>query len=185
MDPREMHLQPTGFCYKLYNFFTKALASQALKTVVLGRSRRHSSSSTSLRGSDSKARKDIRSETPSKVDDEKKLPPAESFIGDSISSPVHEAEEKNNLCTSIDNMKGENEASTLPTKSLAPTRSIKKTVSISENVEEIPPPRKLKRKWSRSSQKSISLDPEEEPMPSPRPILKVPSDLDDKSYSFS
>ncbi|QHO45458.1 hypothetical protein HN51_014641 [Arachis hypogaea] len=41
MDQRELHLQPLGICYKLYNFIIKTLASQALKTVTLGRPNLH------------------------------------------------------------------------------------------------------------------------------------------------
>ncbi|XLR26404.1 hypothetical protein HN51_039619 [Arachis hypogaea] len=41
MDQRELHLQPLGICYKLYNFIIKTLASQALKTVTLGRPNSH------------------------------------------------------------------------------------------------------------------------------------------------
>lgn len=185
MDKREFHLQPMGICYRLYHFLTKALASQALKTVTLGCSRRDSSRSSAVRSSDSNAKKEVQSETQCKVDDGKKLPPTEGVPGDSISSVQQQAEEKSKPCMNVDKMEGENAALTLPTPSLAPTRSIKKTVSISENVEEIPPPKKLKRKWSRSFQKSFSLDQEEEPIPPPRSILKVGSDLNDKSNPFS
>lgn len=174
-----------GICYRLYHFLKKALALQVSKTVTLGRSRRDSSSSTAVRSSDSKAKRKVQSETPCEVDDGKKLPATEGVVGDSISSPVQQAEEKNKPCMNVDKMEGENAALTLPMPSLAPTRSIKKTVSISENVEEIPPPKKLKRKWSRSFQKSFSLDQEEEPIPPPRSILKVGSDLNDKSNPFS
>ncbi|CAJ1976176.1 unnamed protein product [Sphenostylis stenocarpa] len=186
MDRREFHLQPMSICYRIYHFLIKSLTSQASKTVTLGRSRHESSSSTALRGSESRAEKEVQSETPSEVDDDKKLPPSEGIVADSISSDVQEAEEKNNPCMNVDNkMEGKNEVFTLPTPSLAPTRSIKKTVSINENVEEIRPPKKLKRKWSKSLQKIGSRDEDEESMPPPRSILKVSSDLSDKSYSFS
>jgi len=181
-----------GICCRLYHFLKKALTSQASKTVTLGRSRHDSSSSTALRGSDSKAKEEVRSDTPSQVDDGKKLPPTEGLAGDSISSHVQLAEEKNNSCMNDDNkMEGKNEVLTsptpipTPTPTLAPTRSIKKTVSINENVEEIRPPKKFKRIWSKSFQKIGSRDEEEEPMPPPRPILKLASDLTDKSYSYS
>ncbi|XP_020201840.1 uncharacterized protein LOC109787697 [Cajanus cajan] len=161
MDQREFHLQHVGICNRLYHFLTKVLASQALKTVTLGHSKRQSSSSTAIRGS-------------GQVED-KKLPPTQPLVGDSISKP----------CKNVDENKGENVASTLPTASLAPMPSIKKTVSINENVEEIPPPKKLKKKWSKSFQKSFSQDQDEEPSTPPRSILKVPSDLNDKSNSIS
>ena len=177
-----------AFCCRLYNFLKRALTLQASKTVTLGRSRHDSSSSTALSSSDSKEKKEVQSETPSEVDDGKKLPPTEGVVGDSVSSHVQQAEEKNNSCMNIDDKKeGKNEVltSATPTSTLAPTRSIKKTVSINENVEEIRPPNKLKRIWSKSFQKIGSRDEEEEPMPPPRPILKLASDLTDKSYSCS
>ncbi|KOM55036.1 hypothetical protein LR48_Vigan10g092800 [Vigna angularis] len=186
MDKREFQFQPMGICCRLYHFLKKALTSQASKKVTLGRSRHDSSSSTALRGSDSKAKEEVQSKTPSEVDDGKKLPPTEGLAGDSISSHVQLAEEKNNSCMNDDNkMEGKNEVLTSPTPAptLAATRSIRKTVSINENVEEIPPPKKFKRIWSKSFQKIGSRDEEEEPMPPPRPILKVASDLTDKSYS--
>ncbi|KAK7344216.1 hypothetical protein VNO77_13575 [Canavalia gladiata] len=177
MDQRAFHLQPTGICYKLYHFITKTLASQALKTVTLGRSKHHSSTSTAVRGSDSKANTEVQSETPSK-DDDKKLPPTEGF-------PAQQAEEKNNPCMNVDEVAGENVSLTLPKPSLQETRSIKKTVSINANVEEIPPMKKLKKKRSRSFQKSTSLEQEEEEPKPLRSILKVGSDLNDKSYTIS
>ncbi|ESW16758.1 hypothetical protein PHAVU_007G182700 [Phaseolus vulgaris] len=188
MNLREFNLQPMAFCCRLYNFLKRALTLQASKTVTLGRSRHDSSSSTALSSSDSKEKKEVQSETPSEVDDGKKLPPTEGVVGDSVSSHVQQAEEKNNSCMNIDDKKeGKNEVltSATPTSTLAPTRSIKKTVSINENVEEIRPPNKLKRIWSKSFQKIGSRDEEEEPMPPPRPILKLASDLTDKSYSCS
>jgi len=177
-----------AICCRLYYFLKRALTLQASKTVTLGRSRHDSSSLTTLRGSDSKAKEEDQSETPSEVDDGKKLPSTEGLVGDSIATHVQQAEEKNNSCMNIDNkMEGKNEVLTLPTptSTLAPTRSIKKTVSINENVEEIRPPNKFKRIWSKSFQKIGSRDEEEEPMPPPRPILKVGSDITDKSYSGS
>ncbi|TKY52186.1 hypothetical protein E2542_SST23706 [Spatholobus suberectus] len=154
MDQREFHLQPMGICSRLYHFLTKALASQAFKKVTLGRSRHHNSSSTAVRGSDSKAKQE-------------------------------EDEEKNNPCMNVDKMEGENVTPTSPATSLAPTGPIKKTVSMNENVVEIPPPRKLK-KWSSSVQKSSSLDQDEESTTTtPRSILKVGSDLNDKSNPVS
>lgn len=186
MDEREFQFQPMGICCRLYHFLKKALTWQASKKVTLGRSRRDSSRSTALRGSDSKAKEEVQSETPTEVDDGKKLPPTEGLAGDSISSHVQLAEEKNNSYMNDDNkMEAKNEILTSPTPTLAATRSIKKTVSINENVEEIPPPKKFKSIWSKSFQKIGSRDEEEEPMPPPRPILKLASDLTDKSYSGS
>ncbi|KAL2325463.1 hypothetical protein Fmac_024521 [Flemingia macrophylla] len=158
MDQTEYHLQPMGICNRLYHFLTKALASQALKTVTLGRPRHKSSSSTAIRGSG-----DV---------DDKKLPPTQPLVGGSTSEP----------CMNVDE-KGENEALTLPTATLAPTRSITKTVSIDEKVQEIPLPKRLKKKRSKFSQKFFPLD-QEEPSTPPRSILKVPSDLN-KSNSIS
>ncbi|KAK7277889.1 hypothetical protein RJT34_22908 [Clitoria ternatea] len=182
MDQRQFHFHPMGICQKVYHFITKTLALQALKTVTLGCSTKYSSSSTAVKGPDSKKNKEVRLETPRK-DDNKQLPPTQGLAGGSISSAAVQAEEKNNPCMKIDEKKGENTTLTLPMATLLPTKSLKKTVSINENVEEIPPSKKLKKKRSRSFQRTSSTDQEEEEEPKPpRSILKGGSDLNDKSY---
>ncbi|KAJ1387469.1 hypothetical protein SESBI_39991 [Sesbania bispinosa] len=155
MDQREFHLHPLGICYRLYHFITKTLALHALKTVTLGRSPHYNED-----------------------DDNKELPPTHG------SSPAQQAEEKNNPCRNVDGVAGENMA--LPKAGLSQATSLKKTVSISENVEEILPSKKIKKKRSKLSfQKSSSMDQEEEEEPKPlRSILKVGSDLKDKSNSI-
>ncbi|XP_040868322.1 uncharacterized protein [Glycine max] len=46
MDQRELNL---GICYRLYHFIMETLASQAMKTVTLGRSSHYDSSSTKVK----------------------------------------------------------------------------------------------------------------------------------------
>lgn len=158
MDQRELHLQHLGICYKLYYFITKTLASQALKTVTLGCSTRNSSTSTAPRGSDCEADKVVR-----------------------LGIPCNKAEDKDSPCTNVDEMVKEG------TTRLPKRISLKKSVSICDNVEHILPNKKIKKK-SKSFQKSSSLDQEEEEEeeePKPlRSILKVGSDLNDQSNSI-
>ncbi|CAJ2628641.1 unnamed protein product [Trifolium pratense] len=153
MDQRELHLQHPGICYKLYNFITKTLASQALKTVTLGCSMRYSSTSTAPRASDSEVDKVVRSKT-----------------------PYNKAEDKDSPCMKTNEMVRDDMAR-LPKR-----MSLKKSVSINDNVEHILPNKKNKKR-SKSFQKSSSLDQEEEEEdeePKPlRSILKVSSDLKD------
>ncbi|CAK8572413.1 unnamed protein product [Lathyrus sativus] len=153
MDQREFHFQHLGICHKLYYFITKTLASQALKTVTLGCSTPYNSTSTASKGSDSEANKVVRSET-----------------------PCNKAEDKDSGCMKIDEKVREDAAR------LAKKTSLRKSVSINDNVEEILPNKKNKRR-SKSFQKSSSLDQEEEPKPL-RSILKVDSDLKDKFNSI-
>lgn len=172
MDQRECPLQPFGICYKLYHFITKTLASQALKTVTLGRPTPYTSSSTAARDCSSKADKVVRLED----DDGKELQPTQCLIGDSTSSPAQQGEGKNEPCMEGDEMVGED---VTPQEAKPP----KKMVSINENVEEILPSKK-KKKRSKSFQKSRSRGQEEEEEEEPKPgrsILRVSSDLNDKS----
>lgn len=178
MDQRELHLQNLGICYGFYNFITKTLAPRALKTVTFGRCTHCSSASTALRGSESKPNKVGRSETPCK---NKELPPTQGLFGDCISSPPSKAEEKNNPSMNVGGTGKDIKAS------LPKMKSLRKTVSISDNVEEIVPSKMMKKKRSKSFKKSGSLDQEEEEEDEPKPlrsILKVSSDLNDKSNSI-
>jgi hypothetical protein len=153
MDQRELHLQHLGICYKLYNFITKTLASQALKTVTLGCSTRYSSTSTGPRGTDSEADKVVRSKT-----------------------PYNKADDNDSPCMKTNEMVRED------TARLPKRISLKKSVSINDNVEHILLNKNKKR--SKSFQKSSSLDQEEEEEQEPKPlrsILKMSSDLKDKS----
>ncbi|KAK2456488.1 hypothetical protein QL285_003849 [Trifolium repens] len=154
MDQRELHLQHLGICYKLYNFITKTLASQALKTVTLGCSTRYSSTSTGPRGTDSEADKVVRSKT-----------------------PYNKADGNDSPCIKTNEMVREDMAR-LPKRI-----SLKKSVSINDNVEHILLNKKNKKR-RKSFQKSSSLDQdeeEEEEEPKPlRSILKVSSNLKDK-----
>ncbi|GAU21385.1 hypothetical protein TSUD_32140 [Trifolium subterraneum] len=154
MDQRELHLQHLGICYKLYNFITTTLASQALKTVTLGCSTHYRTTSTAPRGSDSEADKMVRLET-----------------------PCNKAKDKDSPCMNVGEMVREDKAR------LQKRISLKKSVSINDNVEHILPNKKNKKR-SKSFQKSSSLDQEEEDDEEPKPlrsILKVSSDLKDKS----
>ncbi|XP_019428087.1 PREDICTED: uncharacterized protein LOC109336135 isoform X1 [Lupinus angustifolius] len=154
MDPREFHLQPMGICYKLYHFIRKTLASQALKTVTLGGPPHSSSSSTATRDSEDYGNKEL-------------LPTHGNFL----SSLAAQAEKKNNAFMNID------EIATKNMTCLSQAKPPKKTVSINDNVEEIAPFNKKKRR-SKSFQKSSSLNQNEEEEPKPlRSILKVGSDL--------
>ncbi|CAL5208551.1 unnamed protein product [Lathyrus oleraceus] len=153
MDQREFHLQHLGICHKLYYFITKTLASQALKTVTLGCSTPYNPTSTAPKGSDSEANKVVRSDT-----------------------PCNKAKDRDSSCTNIDEKVREDAAR------LAKRTSLRKSVSINDNVEEILPNKKNKKR-SKSFQKSSSLDQEEEPKPL-RSILKVDSDLKDKFNSI-
>jgi hypothetical protein len=153
MDQRELHLQHLGICYKLYNFITKTLASQALKTVTLGCSTRYSSTSTAPRGTNSEADKVVRSKT-----------------------PYNKADDNDSPCMKTNEMVRED------TARLPKRISLKKSVSINDNVEHILLNKNKKR--SKSFQKSSSLDQEEEEEQEPKPlrsILKMSSDLKDKS----
>ncbi|MED6108683.1 hypothetical protein PIB30_026375 [Stylosanthes scabra] len=155
MDQRECHLQPLGICYKVYNFITKTLASQALKTVTLGRSTRCASSSIAP--------------------------------GDCSAEEDGDRKDQGSV------MKGgetavKNATSALPSASLPrEAKPPKKMVSINEVVEEIPT-KKIKKKRSKSFQKSSSRNEEEEEKEEPKPlksILKVGSDVTEKSYFVS
>ncbi|XP_019428088.1 PREDICTED: uncharacterized protein LOC109336135 isoform X2 [Lupinus angustifolius] len=82
-----------------------------------------------------------------------------------------QAEKKNNAFMNID------EIATKNMTCLSQAKPPKKTVSINDNVEEIAPFNKKKRR-SKSFQKSSSLNQNEEEEPKPlRSILKVGSDL--------
>ncbi|MED6135209.1 hypothetical protein PIB30_044128 [Stylosanthes scabra] len=154
MDQRECHLQPLGICSKVYNFITKTLASQALKTVTLGRSTRASSS--------------IAPGDCSAVEDGDRKDQGSMMKCD-------ETAEKNTTMALA--------SASLPQEAKPP----KKMVSINEIVEQIPT-KKMKRKRSKSFQKSSSRNQEEEEEEEPKPlksILKVGSDLTEKSYFVS
>ncbi|AES61308.1 hypothetical protein MtrunA17_Chr1g0191431 [Medicago truncatula] len=85
---------------------------------------------------------------------------------------------KDSPCTKVDEMVKEG------TTRLPKRISLKKSVSICDNVEQILPNKKIKKR-SKSFQKSSSLDQEEEEEPKPlRSILKVGSDLNDQSNSI-
>lgn len=155
-----------GICYKLYHFITKTLASQVLKTVTLGCSTHYSSTSTAPRGS----------ETPYEDGNDKEFSHTQGLLCDSIYSPAQQAQHKDTPCKNIDEKVREN-TTTLPTTPLPKRISLRKVVSINDNVEEILPGKKNKRRI-KSFQKSSSLDQEEEPEPL-RSILKVGSDLKD------
>ncbi|OIV90840.1 hypothetical protein TanjilG_15573 [Lupinus angustifolius] len=154
-----------GICYKLYHFIRKTLASQALKTVTLGGPPHSSSSSTATRDSGSKQGKELQ------INEDygnKELLPTH---GNFLSSLAAQAEKKNNAFMNID------EIATKNMTCLSQAKPPKKTVSINDNVEEIAPFNKKKRR-SKSFQKSSSLNQNEEEEPKPlRSILKVGSDL--------
>ena len=106
------------------------------------------------------------------------LPTSKAAVTDSGSK-----EDKNNLCMENDGrMTDENPPS--PSSSLTEGKAPKKMVSINENVEHIIPSKKKKKKQPFKKSNSLDQEKQEEGEPKPvRSILKVGSDLNEKSNS--
>lgn len=166
MDQREFHLQHVGICYKLYHFIMRTLAAQTLKTVTLGAPSHFGSSSIRVPISDATQR------GPGGAREDKTMRPETPFEGENDKEILTEhTEEKFNSCIDESELKGENMGA-----SLILPQAPKKMVSINDNVEEIILPSKNK-----SFQKSISQDQEDQHLKPLRSILKVGSNLNDKS----
>lgn len=136
MDQRELHLQPLGICYRIYNFIMKTLVSQALKTVTLGRPMHLGSNRVHTNSSSSCKEREV------------------------VTKEEGEEQKEN------------------------PKKAPKKMVSINENVEEIFSSKKKKRSKSFKKSKSLEQQQEEEEKEEIKPlrsILKVKSNLDEKS----
>ncbi|XP_058761373.1 uncharacterized protein LOC131634766 [Vicia villosa] len=181
MDQRDFHPQPLGICHKLYYFITKTLASQALKTVTLGRSTPYNSTSTAPKGSESEANKVVRSETSCNKAEDRDSTSTNIDIAARLAKKANKVVRSETSCNKAEDRDSTSTNIDVAAR-LAKKASLRKSVSISDNVEEILP-NKRNKKRSKSFQKSSSLDQEEEPKPL-RSILKVDSDLKDKFSSI-
>jgi hypothetical protein len=164
MDHREQQLQSLSICHRLFNFIMKTIASQALKTVPLG--------APTTNHSHPMAHEKPHEAAPSGAEE---VPTVDQAIGDDTMI-------KDNNDSNIDSGKSVEEEAPISTTAAQP-KPLKKTVSINDTVEEISTPTKSK-KMSKATKKSTSFEREEDGPKPLRSILKMGSNLSEKSDSF-
>ncbi|GLT78972.1 hypothetical protein SLA2020_504870 [Shorea laevis] len=185
MDPREQELQSLGICERLYNFFTRSLATYALKTVTLGLPHDHAPASapvsTGVDVSSSNTNKPVHPVAPETWSAGSALQGKVEQERAKSSSSDHIIDRKELLIQDTSPEKEEEEEAQLP-ENVFQAKAPKKVVSKNETVEEIKLSKK-KRKRKKSTEKVASFEDEtDEPKPL-KSILKVGSiNLNENSY---
>lgn len=175
----EKNSQPHGICDRLFNFMMKSLALQTIKRVILGPTTDHRSAPARL----SEAIHDkvvnpssLSSAQNGQVKDHNKLPPIQGIAGNEIDSPPQANKERKSefeSCADSQSEIVEDEAVTQP-------KAPKKMVSINDRVEYAHKVMK-ERKKNRSFDKLNSFANGEDESKPLRSILKMGSNLDDKT----
>ncbi|KAK9291807.1 hypothetical protein L1049_019757 [Liquidambar formosana] len=187
MDQREYQLQSLGICHRLFNFIMKILEAQALKPVTLGPPMHHGltqlpildASQNRLGFMCDESMHLMAQETSCEGHDSGDEALEDLAHVNTLRSPS--IEEKND--SSADQGKAPQEVEAAP--SIVPqARAPKKSVSINDRAEEIIDTSK-KNKRKKAAEKSASMEREkDEPKPL-KSILKVGSNVNEKSDSFT
>ncbi|EEF49783.1 conserved hypothetical protein [Ricinus communis] len=175
VDQRKDHLQTLGICNRLYNFIKKLLLMHAYKSVILGDPLYRDSAET-----ETKAANENDHMAHSKPQEEKL-----SEVAEDQAHNMNNSDPSVQLSDELTAFQDNNDNVIEPGKEpeAVEAKPPKKSVSISDRVEEIDTRKKIRRK---KSKENLILVEEEEEEPKPlRSILKVGSySGENKSNSF-
>ncbi|KAL5566150.1 hypothetical protein UlMin_029314 [Ulmus minor] len=165
MDERRNQSQ--GICQKLFNFIMKILSSHAQKTITLGPPTNQKSAEPNHDEVGTKSDHPMAQVEPEKPNSPKNPNPSDNFISSSFGSAKREEEE----------------ADSVPNSAATQAKAPRKMVSMNDTVEDIHKILK-KRKKNKSFEKLNSLENDEEETKPLRSILKVGSNLNEKTEVY-
>ncbi|XP_034707503.1 uncharacterized protein LOC117930853 [Vitis riparia] len=180
MDQRHNHLESLGICYRLFNFISKTLESQALKLMILCRPLSHGLAICHRLFNFTMQTLAAQAVKPVILGQPGHQPLGQVPISDA-SAPIATITSPRSVLN-----KGYKELPIGPGTAAQPQeKGLKKSVSINDTVEEIPNTSKSRKK-KMAPEKLVSLEREKGEEPKPlKSILKVGSNLTGKSVSFT